>query len=100
MIKAYKGFNKDLKCRGMQYEVGKNYEEPNAKVCIEGLHSCEYPLDVFNYYPPADGRYCEVEADGAIDRHVNGDSKMASTKLHIGVEIGLKGIIEVGVKFV
>ncbi|NHI48107.1 hypothetical protein FDE94_09535 [Clostridium botulinum] len=100
MIKSYKGFDKDLKCRGMQYEVGKTFEEKEADLCRRGLHSCEYPLDVFRYYPPADSRYCEAEADGNIDKGNSSDSKIASTKLHIEAEIGLKGIIEAGVKFV
>jgi len=100
MIKSYKGFDKDLKCRGMQYEVGKTFEEKEADLCRRGLHSCEYPLDVFRYYAPADSRYCETAADGDIDKEDNSDSKIASTKLHIEAEIGLKGIIEAGVKFV
>jgi hypothetical protein len=91
-MKAYKGFNKDLQCRDMQYEVGKEYEEKVAKVCNKGFHSCENPLDVFSYYAPADSRYCEVEADGQIDKNEDGDSKIASTKLRIGLEIGLPGI--------
>ncbi|MDP4143223.1 MAG: hypothetical protein Q8936_01895 [Bacillota bacterium] len=99
-MKSFKGFNKNLQCRGMQYEIGKTYEEQEAKVCNRGLHSCEYPLDVFNYYAPNDSRYCEVEADGKIDKEDDGDSKIASTKLHIGLEIGIKGIVEAGVKFI
>ena len=100
MIKSYKGFDKDLKCRGMQYEVVKTFEEKEADLCRRGLHSCEYPLDVFRYYAPADSRYCETVAYGDIDKEDSSDSKIASTKLHIEAEIGLKGIIEAGVKFV
>ena len=48
-IKSYKGFDKDLKCRGFQYEIGKEYEEPEANVCRAGFHACERPLDVFNH---------------------------------------------------
>lgn len=62
-IKAYKGFNKDLQCRGFQYEIGKEYEEETANLCHAGFHACEYPLDVFGYYSPADSRFCEVELD-------------------------------------
>ena len=98
-MKAFKGFNKNLVCRGMQYEVGKDYEESTAKTCETGLHSCENPLGVFNYYAPSDSRYCEVEASGFIDKGTD-DSKIASTRLHVSVEIGLKGIIEAGVKFI
>lgn len=72
-IKAYKGFNKNLQCQPdgdkppFQYEVGKAYEESEAELCSCGFHACEFPLDVFGYYPPADSRYCEVELD-AIEK--------------------------------
>jgi len=99
-MKAYKGFNKNLQCRGFQYELGKEYEhEGEVKACEGGFHSCENPLDVFGYYGPADSRYCEVEADGDISTDSQ-DSKVASRKIRIGLEIGIKGIIEAGVKFV
>lgn len=95
----YKGFDKDLKCRGFQYEVDKDYEEPEATVCNKGFHACENPFDVFGYYPPADSRYCEVEQSGELSQSLK-DSKVASTKIHIGAEIGLDGMIEAGVKFI
>ena len=95
----YKGFDKDLKCRGFQYEVGKEYEENEVKVCEKGFHACEYPLDVFSYYPPADSRYCEVEQSGELSKD-GGDSKVASSKIKIGAEIGLSGLIRAGVKFI
>ena len=98
-MKAYKGFDKDLKCRGFQYEVGKEYETDKAKACEYGFHACENPLDVFKYFAPANSRYCEVEQSGTLDKH-NEDSKVASTKIRIVREIGLKGIIEAGVKFI
>ncbi len=106
MIKGFKGFNKNLQCtpkdKKFQYEIGKDYEEPTADVCDSGFHFCEYPLDVFSYYAPADSRYCEVEGDGTIIRKDNddGDSQVACSKLKIGVEIGIKGIIEASVKFI
>ena len=99
-MKTYKDFDKDLKCRGFQYEVGKEYEEKEAKACEKGFHACENPFDVFGYYPPCDGnRYCEVEQSGELSRH-NDDSKVASTKIKIGVELGLKGLIQAGVSFI
>ena len=99
-MKLYKGFDKDLKCRDFQYEIGKEYEHKGqVKTCKSGFHACENPLDVFNYYPPSDSRYCKVEGDGQIDKGTD-DSKVAVSKLRIGVEIGLKGIIEAGVKFI
>lgn len=99
-MKGFKGFNKDLQCRGFQYEVGKEYEQKGKISCCEnGFHFCENPMDVFNYYPPADSRYCEVEGDGEIDKD-NNDSKVACSRLKIGAEIGLRGLIEAGVKFI
>lgn len=99
MVKGFKGFNKDLKCRDMQYEVGKTFEVPSAKACREGLHFCEEPFDVFNYYAPSDSRYAEVEALGDVDRD-NDDSKVATTKLRIKAEIGLPGIIKAGIDLI
>lgn len=99
-MKTYKGFDKDLRCRGFQYEIGKEYEEKKAEACECGFHGCENPLDVFAYYPPCDGnRYCEVEQSGELSNHVDG-SKVASTKIKIGVELGLKGLIQAGVSFI
>ena len=63
-MKMYKGFDKDLKCRGFQYEIGKEYHEENADLCHSGFHACENPLDVFDYYHPRNGaRFCEVELE-------------------------------------
>ena len=98
-MKTYKGFDKNLKCRGFQYEIGKEYETDTAKACESGFHACENPLDVFDYYPPADSRYCEVEQSGELDKGSD-DSKIASTKIKIGAEIGLSGLIKAGVKFI
>ena len=47
---VYKGTDKDMKCRGFQFELGKEYEEAEAKLCEKWFHGCEYPLDVFAYY--------------------------------------------------
>ena len=98
-MKAYKGFDKELKCRDFQYEVGKEYEETKAELCSCGFHACENPLDVFNYYEPASSRYCEVEMD-EVSPELRNDSKRCSKKIRIGVEIGIKGIVEAGVKFI
>ena len=97
VIKAYKGFDKDLKCRGFQFEVGKEYEEESAKACEKGFHACESPLQVFDYYPPATSRYCEVEQSGVIDKE---DNKTASSKIKIGAEIGIPGLIKAHIEYV
>nr|DAU60058.1 MAG TPA: hypothetical protein [Caudoviricetes sp.] len=100
MIKGYKGFDKNLQCRGFQYKVGETFEEKGTiKACESGFHFCENPFNVFNYYPPSDSRYCNVEGDGKIDTD-NSDSKVACSKLHIHTEIGLSGLISAGVKFI
>ena len=98
-MKTYKGFDKDLKCRGFQYEVGKEYEEPKAIACSAGFHACERPLDVFDYYPPAESRYCEVEQDGQLSRD-SSDSKVASTRIKIGAEIGIPGLVKAQIEWV
>ena len=97
MIKGFKGFNKNLVCnpngKPFQYEIGKEYEIEGkpVKCTNNGFHLCESPLDVWNYYGPADSRFCEVEADGQIDGgRDNSDSKIACSKLKIGMEIGIK----------
>ena len=98
-MKAYKGFDKDLKCKGFQYEVGKEYEEGIAELCKKGFHACENPLDTFRYYGPTDSRYCEVDVDDNGERN-SGDSKVCGKHIKIGAEIGLKGVINAGVRFV
>ena len=100
IIRGFKGFDKDLKCRGFQYEIGKDYEqEGEVKCCERGFHFCENPFDVFRYYSPSDSRYCEVEGDGNADK-ADDDSKVAYSHIHISSEIGLNGLIKAGVKFI
>ena len=96
-IKAFKGFDKGLKCRGFQYEIGKEYEEKEAKACHCGFHACEHPLDVFSHYAPNNSRYCEVEQSGEIDKSES--NKTCSTKIKIGAELSLKDIVAAAIKF-
>ena len=101
-VKAYKGFDKDLKCRDFQYEIGGEYTEEKAKMCQSGFHACENPFDVFSYYNPADSRYCEVELgelDEVSEEHGE-NSKICGRKIKIGTEIGLMGLIKAGVNFI
>lgn len=99
-MKAFKGFDKDLKCRDFQYEIGKEYEEEKASLCNKGFHACEHPLDVLGYYPPTEGnRYCEVEIEDNGERQP-GDTKVCGTKIKIGAEIGIKGLIQATFKYV
>ena len=98
-MKSYKGFDKDLKCRGFQYEIGKEYSGQKPKACEVGFHACEMPLDVLGYYPPSSSRYCVVEQSGDIDRD-GGDSKIASEKIKINAEIGIPGLVKAQIEWV
>lgn len=98
-IKAYKGFDKDLSCRGFKYEVGKEYEETgDIKACEKGFHACPYPLDVFSHYTPAWSRFCEVEQSGKIDDSES--DKVCSSKIRIGAEIDIRGLVKAAVSYV
>ena len=97
-IKTYKGFNKDMTCRGFQYEEGKEYEEESVEVCDHGFHACEYPLDCLNYYSPNESVYHEVEQGGEIQKH-NDDTKVASTKIKIGAEISIAGLVKAAIEY-
>lgn len=99
LLKAFKGFDKRLRCRGFQYEVGKEYQESEAALCRKGFHACENPLDTFRYYPPTESRYCEVEIDDNGQRSSD-DSKVCGEKIKIGAEIGLDDVIEAGARFI
>ena len=94
----YKGMDKDMKCRGFQYEVGGEYETDKAKACECGFHACEYPLDVFNYYPPAESRFFEVEQSGSISKS-DENTKVASTKIKIGAELSIAGLVKAAVEY-
>lgn len=95
---TYKGFNKDMTCRNFQYEEGKEYEENEAVVCENGFHACEYPLDCFRYYAPNGSVYHVVEQDGEISKHSD-DSKVASTKIKIGAEIDVAGLVKAAIEY-
>ena len=97
-IKSYKGFNKDMTCRGFQYEEGMDYETDKAEACETGFHACEYPLDCFGYYAPASSEFHVVEQGGELSRH-GGDSKVASTKIHIGAKISIAGMVKAAIEF-
>ena len=98
-IKSYKGFNKDMTCRNFQYEEGKEYETEDAKACDYGFHACEYPLDCLRYYNPAQSVYHEVEQSGKLSRKGD-DSKAASTKIKIGVEISIAGMVKAAIEYI
>ena len=96
---AYKGTDLNGKCRGMQYEVGKEYTaDGDVSCCQNGLHACEAPLDVFSYYPPASSRYFEVEQSGEISNGSD-DTKFAARTLKIKAEIGIHGIVKAQIEY-
>ena len=96
-IIAYKGFDKDLKCRDFQYKIGGKYiHKGKVEPCESGFHACEYPLDVFLYYNPARSRFAEVEASGEIVPHEN---KICCEKIKIKTELTLGALIQAAVKF-
>ena len=98
-MKAYKGMDKNMRCRDFQYEPGKTYETDKADACRCGFHACEVPLEVFSYYEPANSRYFEVEQDGELSK-CGKDSKVASTKLTVGAEIGILGLVKAHIDYV
>ena len=100
IIKGYKGFDKNLKCRGYQFEIGKKFEEKEKpKCCNNGFHFCEYPLDVFDYYAPSNSRFCEVEALGDIDKEEE-NTKVATNKIKIGAEINFESLTKAAINFI
>ena len=100
-MKAYKGFDKNLKCRGFQYEVGNEYREDEAKLCSTGFHACENPLDIFKYYEPNKGsRYCEVELCEVSDERHSDDTKICGKVIKIGAELSVAGICKAHFEYV
>ena len=96
-MKAYKGFDRNMRCRGFQFEEGKTYEEENAKLCESGFHACENPIDVLKYYQPGDSVYHEVELEDVSEEREN-DTKVCGKRIKIGAEISLRDMIRAGVK--
>ena len=95
-MKMFKGFDKDLKCRNFQYEIGKTYTEDRAELCEVGFHACEHPLDCLNYYGPGESRYCDVDLDDVTDKR-DDDSKRVGKKITVQGEIGIAGLIKAAV---
>ena len=95
-MKMYKGFDKNLKCRDFQYEIGKTYTEDKAKLCEAGFHAYEHPLDCLNYYEPGESRYCDVDLDDVTDEHKD-DSKRVGKKITVQDEIGIAGLVKAAV---
>ena len=99
-IIAYKGFDKNLKCRDFQYEVGKEYEmDGDIECCERGFHACESPLEVFDHYDMLTSRFAKVEQSGEIDKEEN-TTKVCSSKIKVKAELKLADIINLGVEWI
>ncbi|EOC9866601.1 hypothetical protein ACJALM_001184 [Salmonella enterica subsp. enterica serovar Newport] len=100
-IMTFKGFNKNLKCRDFQFEIGKTFHhDGKVEACGSGFHACECPFDVFSYYPPAESRYAETISFGVIDREEEGDTKIASASITIKSELTLPQFIQRGIEWI
>ena len=98
-MKAYKGFNRDMTCRGFQFEEGKTYEhQGDVKLCASGFHACEDPMDCLRYYDPCESVYHEVELDGVSDER-NEDTKVVGKKIRIGARMAIKSIVKASIEF-
>ena len=98
-MKAYKGFNNDMTCRGFQYKEGETYETDKASLCKSGFHACEAPIDCLRYYEPAKSVYHEVDLD-ATDEKSNEDSKRVGRRIKIGARIDIVGMIKAQFEYV
>ena len=99
VITSYKAFDKNMQCRGFQYEVGKEYEmDGEIECCNRGFHACKSPLEVWDYYDMLDSRYAEVEQSGKIDAEEN-STKVCSSHIKIKAELKLADIINIGVEW-
>ena len=99
-IIAYKGFDKDMKCRGFQYADGETYHMPRAVLCEEGAHACTMPLDVLGYYPPGDGSIYRLVELSDVSAERSDDSKICAKTIKIGAEIGIPGLVKAQIEWV
>ena len=99
VITSYKGFDKNMKCRGFKYEVGKEYEMyGEIKCCNRGFHACKSPIEVWDYYDMLNSRFAEVEQSGKIDEEEK-STKICSSRIKIKAELKLADIINIGVEW-
>ena len=96
---VYKGFNKDMTCRGFRFSEGESYHEEEAKLCDKGFHACEAPLDCFLYYSPATSVYHVCELDGVSDGKTD-DTKVCGTDIKIGARLDIAGMVKAQIEWV
>lgn len=102
-MKGYKGFNPGLICKGKQYRENTVFEEPEAKICEKGMHFCENPFDVLDYYNLVrpDGSFNNFAEVEALDETKTDDfKKFCTKKLKIGVRLSFSGFVKACVDFV
>ena len=97
-MKAYKGFNADMTCRGFQYKEGETYHEDIADLCHKGFHACERPLDVLAYYSPNSSVFHEVELDDVSEQREE-DSKVCAKFIKIGAKVDIATLVEATVDY-
>lgn len=98
-MKGYKGFDKDLKCRDLQYEVGKETAvDGEIKLCKRGIHFCKNPHDIFSYYVPGENnRFAVVEAEDVSNERNDDDSKRVCRRVTVKAEISVFEICKIAV---
>ena len=99
-VKYYKGFNRDMTCRGFQYKEGETYTTDEAKLCQSGFHACENPLDCFSYYNPSESVYHEVELSDVSEEKSNDDTKVVAKKIKVGAELSVRDLCKAHFEFV
>ena len=97
-MKAYKGFNADMTCRGFQYKEGETYHEDIADLCHKGFHACEHPLDVLAYYPPNSSVYHEVELEEVSDERGH-DSKVCAKIIRVGARMDIASLVKASIEY-
>ena len=97
-MKAYKGFNADMTCRGFQYKEGETYHEDIADLCHKGFHACERPLDVLAYYPPNSSVYHEVELEEVSDERAD-DSMVCAKTIRVGARMDIASLVRASVEY-
>jgi hypothetical protein len=100
-MKVYKGTDKAMKCRGFQYKLGEAAVfDGDPHLCRAGLHACEQPIDVLNYYAPNESRYFEADAEEVTDERESDDSKIVAKKMTLKAEIGVPGLVKAQIEYV
>lgn len=100
-MKAYKGFDKNMQCRGYQFKEGETYHENDAKLCNKGFHACENPLDVFGYYSPGKNSiYREVELEDVSEERHSDDTKVCAKTVKIGAKLDVAGLCKAHFEYV